>query len=183
MIKKELFKLLEENASDIGVTFEEILEVLKKSLAASAKKLEPNSTINVKVNVEKHEIVIQAQRKVVEELSLELAEDEMAEITLEEAKKIKKNATVGDIITKVVSPKDDFGRQSARSAKSTFASNLKALLREKAYKYFKEFEDEMISAEEFLGAAGNDPWRKAIGQVYKEYTARMIDSNALDFDD
>lgn len=147
MINKELFKLLEENASNLGVTFEEILEVLKKSLAASAKKLEPNSTINVKVNAEKHEIVVQAQRKVVEELSLELAEDDMAEITLEEAKKIKKNAKVGDIITKVISTKDDFGRQSARSAKSTFASNLKALLREKAYKYFKEFEDEMISAD------------------------------------
>ena len=43
--------------------------------------------------------------------------------------------------------------------------------------------DEMISAEEFLSAAGNDPWRKTIGQVYKEYTGRMIDSNALDFDD
>ena len=43
--------------------------------------------------------------------------------------------------------------------------------------------EEMISADEFLGAAGNDPWRKIIGQVYKEYTGRMIDSNALDFDD
>lgn len=43
--------------------------------------------------------------------------------------------------------------------------------------------DEMISADEFLGAAGSDPWRKTIGQVYKEYTGRMMDSNALDFDD
>jgi len=43
--------------------------------------------------------------------------------------------------------------------------------------------EEMISADEFLGAAGNDPWRKTIGQVYKVYTERMIDSNALDFDD
>jgi len=43
--------------------------------------------------------------------------------------------------------------------------------------------EEMISADEFLGAAGNDPWRKTIGLVYKEFTGRMIDSNALDFDD
>ena len=43
--------------------------------------------------------------------------------------------------------------------------------------------DEMISADEFLSAAGSDPWRKTIGRVYKEYTARMMDSNALDFDD
>lgn len=43
--------------------------------------------------------------------------------------------------------------------------------------------EEMISADEFLSAAGSDPWRKTIGQVYKEYTGRMMDSNALDFDD
>ncbi len=43
--------------------------------------------------------------------------------------------------------------------------------------------DEMMSADEFISAAGSDPWRKTIGRVYKEYTNRMIDSNALDFDD
>ena len=147
MVNKELFKLLEENAVALGVTFDEMLEVLRKSLAASAKKVAPNSTINVKVNVEKNEIVVQAQRVVVAELSEELAEDAMAEITLEEAKTIKKNAKIGDIITKVISTKDDFGHQTARSAKSTFTSNLRALLREKAYLYFKDFEGEMISAD------------------------------------
>lgn len=146
MVNKELFKILEEYAVECGVEFEELLEVLKKSLAASAKKIDPKSSINVKVNVEKNEIVIQAQKRVVEKLSEGTEELEMAEITLEEAKLVKPHAKVGDIITKNISTKDDFGRQAARSAKSTFASNIKSLLREKAYNYFKEFEDEMISA-------------------------------------
>lgn len=146
MVSKDLFKLLEEYAVESGISYEEILEVLKKSLAASAKKVEPNSTIVVKINPEKHEVVITAQRKVVEELSTELGEDEMAEITLEDAKKIKSNAKVGDILTNNISTKDDFGRQAARSAKSTFASNVKALLRDKAYNYFKDLENEMITA-------------------------------------
>ena len=43
--------------------------------------------------------------------------------------------------------------------------------------------DDMRSAEQYLGEAGNDPWKKTIGRVYVEYTRRMQESNALDFDD
>ncbi len=147
MISKELFNLLDNYAAECGFTHDEIVEVLKKSLAASAKKVEPNSTIIVKINEEKHEVLITAQRKVVEEYSQgEQEEDAIAEILLEDARKIKPHCKVGDIISKNVSTKDDFGRQAARSAKSTFASNIKALVREKAYQYFKSQEGEMISA-------------------------------------
>lgn len=149
MVSKDLFNLLESYAVECGITYDEIIEVLKKSLAASAKKVEPNATIIVKVNPEKHEVVITAQRQVVEELSIEPSDDPnaIAEITLEDAKKIKPNCHVGDIISKNISTKDDFGRQAARSAKSTFASNIKALLRDKAFQYFKSQENEMISAQ------------------------------------
>ena len=146
MVSKDLFNLLESYAAECGITYDEIIEVLKKSLAASAKKVKPNSTIVVKVNPEKNEVVVIAQRQVVEELSAEPAEDAIAEITLEEARKTKANCKVGDILSTTISTKDDFGRQAARSAKSTFASNIKALLRDKAYQYFKSQENEMISA-------------------------------------
>ena len=58
MVSKDLFNLLESYAVECGITYDEIIEVLKKSLAASAKKVEPNATIIVKVNPEKHEVVI-----------------------------------------------------------------------------------------------------------------------------
>lgn len=147
MVSKDIFKNLEEYAALNGAEFDEILEVLKKSLAAAAKKVAPNATITVKINVEKHELQVLAQRKVVEVLSEELGEDDICEITLEEAKKIKPNAKVGDILTQSISPKDDFGRQAARSAKSTLTSNVKALHREKSYYFFKDLEGEMISAD------------------------------------
>lgn len=109
MVSKDLFNLLESYAVECGITYDEIIEVLKKSLAASAKKVEPNATIIVKVNPEKHEVVITAQRQVVEELSTEPSDDPnaIAEITLEDAKKIKPNCHVGDIISKNISTKDD----------------------------------------------------------------------------
>ena len=43
--------------------------------------------------------------------------------------------------------------------------------------------DERISAEKFQSAAGSDPWRKVIGGVYAEYTRRLREANAMDFDD
>ena len=147
MVSKELFKDLEECAKAFGLEYEEIMEVLKKSLAASAKKVAPNSTITVKLNPEKHEVVVTAQKKVVLELSQETNADDICEITLEEAQKIKPNAKVGEILTRNISLKDDFSRQAARSAKSTLASNIQGLLREKAYNYFKALEGEMITAD------------------------------------
>lgn len=39
MVSKDLFNLLESYAVECGITYDEIIEVLKKSLAASAKKL------------------------------------------------------------------------------------------------------------------------------------------------
>lgn len=38
MVSKDLFNLLESYAVECGITYDEIIEVLKKSLAASAKK-------------------------------------------------------------------------------------------------------------------------------------------------
>ncbi len=43
--------------------------------------------------------------------------------------------------------------------------------------------DEMISAEEFAAKAGPDPWKRMVGEIYLEYTKRMREANALDFDD
>ncbi len=43
--------------------------------------------------------------------------------------------------------------------------------------------DERVGAQEFLDSAGADPWRKSIGRVYMEYSRRMIEANAMDFDD
>ncbi|MGL4948850.1 MAG: transcription termination factor NusA, partial [Anaeroplasmataceae bacterium] len=90
------------------------------------------------------EIRLFTQHEVVSELT-EVQEDEMSQILLEDAKKIKSGYKLGDIVEVELNMKE-FGRQAARSAKSTFASDLKALERKKSYEYFKAFEDEMISA-------------------------------------
>ncbi len=37
--------------------------------------------------------------------------------------------------------------------------------------------------EEYLKDAGPDPWKKTVGQVYMEYRKRMLQADAMDFDD
>ncbi len=144
MINKELFKQLQEISVEKGLEYEEVIDVFAKALVTSGKKVcPPNTTIDVKVNEGKNEILLFTKHLVVEEV-VEIEEGEMSQISLSDATKIKPSYKVGDIVEQLLNTKE-FGRQAARSAKSTFASDLKALERRKAYEYFKQYEDEMIS--------------------------------------
>lgn len=143
MVSKEFFKQLEIAANEKGLTVEEYTEIIRRSIATSAKR-ETGKSVRVELNQDKNEISIYTQELVVEEFG-PIEGNDMTQILLEDAKKIKKSYKVGDIIETSVNPKD-FGRQSAKSAKSTLNSDIKALERKKAYEYFKSFEDEMIDA-------------------------------------
>jgi len=151
MVNKKLFESLQEIAELHGLEFEDLLRVLGDSLTACAKHALPvgdDSTITVDFNVDGNEYHIYKCHKVVAELSENLEDDAMAEITLDDAKKIKRTAKVGDIISEEMNPKDEeFTRSVIRSVLSTFKSNLKNLERQKAYDYFKKYEDEMINAD------------------------------------
>jgi N utilization substance protein A len=151
MVNKKLFESLQEIADVRGLEFEDLLIVLRDSLAACAKHALPagdDSTIRVDFNVDGSEYHIYKEHKVVETLSENVEEGEIAEITLEDAKKIKRSAKIGDIVSEEMNPKDEeFTRSVIRSVLSTFKSNLKNLERQKSYEYFKKFENEMVNAD------------------------------------
>ncbi len=149
MVNKGMFNLIRDVAEKRGLEFEEVLEVFGDSVAACSKKLEPgkNITIRVRFDVDKCEYYIEKLYKVVEELSEDQSEVEICEISLEDAKKIKRNAKVGEIIVEEVSNKDDrYSRVIVKSIGDTFNSNLINLERKKTYEYFKNYEHEMITA-------------------------------------
>jgi len=148
MISKEFFKQIEAYAEEKQLDVEQVMESFKNSILKATQK-ETGKTAKVEFNPSKNEILVYTVEKVVEEYSnseLEEGEQEISEILLEDAKKIKSSAKVGDIIETAVNPKG-FSRQTARSAKSTFGSDIKGVEREKAYEYFKQFVDEMITAD------------------------------------
>lgn len=148
MINKEFFNLLDEVAVERNITVEELYEVFKKALVNSYKKVNGNTSCKVVIKPEKYEINLFSVHKVVEQYT-ELAEGqeplEIQEMLLADAKKIKSSYKIGDIVEQ----KQDFknyGRMAISAAKNVYTQGVKTLEREKAYAYFKELEEEMVTA-------------------------------------
>ena len=145
MISKEFFKALDNLASERNISKEEILDVFGKGLLNAYKKAYDGKTnAEVVFNEEKAEIDLVSKSTVVSEVDPLTEPGE--QITLEEAKKLKKTAKVGDIIKQKITPKN-FGRLAASSAKQMLTQGLKQLERDKNYEYFFERTGEMVIAE------------------------------------
>lgn len=67
------------------------------------------------------------------------------DLTVEEAKKIKKNAKVGDIIEEELETKSDYGRVAAQTAKQVIIQRIREAERDAMYDEYKEKEGEVIS--------------------------------------
>jgi len=145
MISKDFFKALENLAAERNVTKEEILKIFGDGLINAYKKAYGGKTnAEVVFNSEKSEIDLVSKSIVVEEVDPETEPGH--EITLEEAREIKKNAKIGDVIKQKITPKN-FGRLAASTAKQMLTQGLKQLEREKNFEYFEERTGEMIIAE------------------------------------
>ncbi len=146
MINKEFFKNAEEVAESRGITVEDVYEIFKKALVNSFKKIYGNTSCRVVINPEKNEILLFSVHKVVEQYSEELDPESPVEMLLTDAKNIKSSYKVGDIVEQQINIKN-FGRTAIGAAKSVYTQGVRTIEREKAYNYFKDLEDEMVTAE------------------------------------
>ncbi len=148
MISKTFFEQLELMAKEKEMSYEEILEATKKSLANAYKKsegLNSNVPIRIELKPEKHEIQIYAQYMVVEEVK-DIVDGEPCQVTLADAKKLKSNVKVGDTFEVAVDPKK-FGRIAASTGKQVFNQTVRGFEKDKTYRYFKDKENEMLTAD------------------------------------
>lgn len=67
------------------------------------------------------------------------------DITLEEAKKVKKKIKVGDVIESKLESKSEFGRVAAQTAKQVIIQRIREAERDAMFKEYKEKEGEVIS--------------------------------------
>lgn len=141
MRSKDFFAALDLIAQDRGLDKEMILEVMGRGILNAYKK-EYNTSDNARIefNEDKNEILLIAEYVVVKEV------ENPGEISLADARKRRKTAKTGDVISIKESPKD-FGRIAASSAKQILTQGLKQLEREKAYDLFKDRENEMINTQ------------------------------------
>ena len=140
-MSSELFMLLEVIEQEKGISREVVLEALESALISAYKRnFGPTQNIGVRFDEETGDIKIIAQKTVVAEV--ELPDDE---ISLDEAKAIKKTYKLGDIVEFEVTPAD-FGRIAAQTARQVVLQRIREAEREKVYDEYSEKTNEIVSA-------------------------------------
>lgn len=161
MISKSFFESAEFVAETRGIAIEDVYETMRKGITAAYKKKYKNDSCRVDIKPEKASINLVSIRKVVETLTVEteidkveellneiekpeVEEKKIAEISLQDALLIKKNAKVGDIIEFEENIKE-FSRAMISAIKQTLNQDVKVVQRKKTYEFFKPLEGEMVN--------------------------------------
>ena len=143
MISKDFFQALEDLESLRKVKKEVFIEALESALTSAYKRNygEAKSAF-VKLDPEKCKIGVYSYKTVV--ATEEEIVDPDKEISLEEARAIKKSYKVGDYVQQEENPKD-FGRIAVQTAKQVVMQKLREVEREQTINEISEREDELVT--------------------------------------
>ena len=141
MVNKDFFQALEDLETTKGINKEYFIEALESALTSAYKKnFGEAKSAYVKLNAEKCTIKVYSYKTIVEEV-----QDPDKEISLAEAKTIKKSYKVGDIIQQEETPKN-FGRIAAQTAKQVVMQRIREAERNKIMSEVSDKQDELITA-------------------------------------
>ena len=136
---RELIKAMEELEKEEGISQEYMKSALLTALEAAYKE-NYGTEENVKIDIDKNgDIIVFAEKTIVEKV-----EDEVKEISLEEAKKKKKTSKVGDVVKVVIVPKD-FGRIAVQKGKQIIVQKLREKEKEVRFNEYQEKKGEIIT--------------------------------------
>lgn len=141
-MNNEFILALKEIEQEKGIGVDVILEAIASALVSAYKKnYDSTLTIDVKIDKESGQIDVYSKRIVVDEDDNEYGAEG---ITLEEAKKIKPDAVIGDTVEYKEKLKD-FGRIAAQTARQVVASKLREAEKGIIYSEFSSRESDMIT--------------------------------------
>ena len=143
MTSKEFYEMAEAVAEKNNLNVGDVLEKVVVALTKACGIEGYTGDIQVEFNEEKKRIRIFEYKYVVAEID---PEGVPGQITLEEGRAIKENAKIGTKFKKEINIEKGFGRRGARHFVQIFNQGLRELERKRAYEFFKEHENEMISA-------------------------------------
>ena len=140
MVNKDFFQALNDLEEQKGINKEYFIEALESALTSAYKKNfgEAKSAF-VKLNPEKNTIKVYSYKTVVNEVL-----DNDKEISLAEAKTIKKSYKVGDLIQQEENPKN-FGRIAAQTAKQVVMQRLREAERNRVMDEVNTKQDELVT--------------------------------------
>ena len=140
MINKDFFVALEDLERERGIDKEVFVNALEQALTSAYKKnFGEAMSASVKLNPENNSIKVYSYKTVVEEVT-----DPDKEISLEDARAIKKSYEMNDVISQEVTPKN-FGRIAAQIAKQVVLQKLREVEQENAISEFSEKQNELVT--------------------------------------
>jgi len=132
--------LLQLNAEK-GVPRETLIETVEEAIRSAYRDIAAgNENINVRIDAETGKIRISREKEVVEAV-----EDDSLQMTLEDARRFKPDAAVGDFIETEQVPADYFGRIAAQRAKQVVLQRLREAEREELFRQYAGLEADLIT--------------------------------------
>ncbi|MBR5900248.1 MAG: transcription termination/antitermination protein NusA [Clostridia bacterium] len=139
-MNQDFFMALADLEKEKGITQEEFISALEDALVIAYKKSTGETGgVDVKLSAEKKSIKIYHTKNVVEEVL-----DPEKEISVEDARLVKKSYKAGDVYTVEIISKN-FGRIAAQTAKQVLMQKLREIERENTVSEFEDKEGELMA--------------------------------------
>lgn len=140
MVNKDFFLALEDLEREKKINKEFFIEALESALTSAYKKdIGEAKSAKVELNPDKHTIKVYSYKTVVAEVV-----DPDKEISLQDAKLIKKSYKIDDIVREEVTPKE-FGRIAAQIAKQVVMQKLREAEHQVAMSELSEKQNELVT--------------------------------------
>lgn len=142
MQSKEFYELLKVLEEERGIKKEIFIEALESGLTAAYKKIYGEAkSATVKLNPEKNSIKIYSYKTVVENV-----EDPDKEISLEDARLIKKSYKIGDEVVEEENIKN-FGRIPSQTVRHVLMQKIREVTKEREYNELTQKVDSLITVQ------------------------------------
>jgi transcription termination/antitermination protein NusA len=139
-MNKDLLAIFEYLEREKGIKRDVIISAVEESLLAAARKsIKGLLNITVHINSKTADIVVTAQKEVVDKVTIP-----EEEITLEEARVINPYADIGQWVDIPCTPQD-FGRIAAQTARQVISQKLRSAERDVIYEEYRHRVNEIIS--------------------------------------
>lgn len=139
----ELLQVADAVAREKNIDRNIVLEAMEEAIQKAARaKYGHDHDIRATIDRKAGNIDLKRYREVVE--VIENVEDEVRQLTVEQAKRIKKDAVIGEFLIDDLPPLD-FGRIAAQTAKQVIVQKVREAEREKQFHEFKDRVGEVIN--------------------------------------
>jgi len=136
----DLLHALDDIEREKGIKKNILINAIETALYSAYKKdFGTKENVKVEIKVNTGEVAVYSRRIIVEEV-----EDELTEISLEDARKINKNYEIDDIVEEEITP-NNFGRIATQTAKQVVMQRIREAERDVIYDQYKEKEGELIT--------------------------------------